>query len=256
MNEAARRCWITIDATVVFLVTDHGFINDLKNVTMMVLQPELQHDPHCDEIRQFDIYTDGSARETPSTWVIVITSTTYGHGTFHYGYCCGPTHYVLGVSNDSNNVAEALATLVAFLWTIQSGFVLPVIVHTDSRLVVDAVMAKTRPQSNSRLIHTAMAPFRMCQCMNTRTQLVHVYGHTGNPWNEFADRAAEHARSTPTILFQEHVLYHDDVGKMIQWTMASMFGASNMPAKQPLHVAPSRIVKWHAPQPTAPVVRH
>ena len=172
-----------------------------------------------DQAEQVFIYTDGSAEAESSTWAFVVVSCRMQGGKKQFAYhghvrgsvvlCQDSDHYI-GATKHTNISAELSGALHALLFSL-SVCKCPVIIYPDLIGVVHifykAQSYKDHPAASEALaLLSSIARHRNISC-------VHVKGHSGNPWNELADRCAAavstHGGSNSARLHSLRELFHD-----------------------------------------------
>lgn len=161
------------------------------------------------------LYTDGAckgnkdvkSKSCPAGWGVVVVEDTDGNGSAGSGAhsqgrakveLFGPvvldanSEAFLGAEVCSNNTGELSAICEALLWLRDyEASPRPAVIYYDSTYAANITTGAYRAQKNQRLAKTAQSLFREVQSSrNGNVKLVHVKGHSGAKWNEFADALA------------------------------------------------------------------
>ena len=171
-----------------------------------------------EEFQQLHVYSDGSLLsindEKAAGWVfVVIAESTSASSPFScVGWDAGPVfpcqeglsseerdelalqHSKLGFAHDSQ-VAEALALLEAVLWVLQQTKqgAANITFHVDFDLLVSFTCAKAKWKQPPHIAVAAKAMMRLLDESAKGHLAIHVKGHAGQPWNEYADVLAKSA---------------------------------------------------------------
>ena len=150
------------------------------------------------------IYTDGSgsqgrcSADTPAGWGFVVVDKQTGEREHSAN---GPVetdsraiHYI-GANVGSNNTAELSAIVEALLFQLASPTIpASITFYYDSKWAANAVRGTHRPKRHKEMVSTAR---RLHFILAERTE-IHwewIKGHTGNHYNEMADKLAGEAKN-------------------------------------------------------------
>ena len=92
----------------------------------------------------------------------------------------------IGATKSSSGVKELCAEAWAALLVLQFGWQCEVIIEFDSEYAAGIATAKFEAKTNGALASVAAVLCNTALSV-TSTQWKHVYGHSNDPWNEFAD---------------------------------------------------------------------
>ena len=146
----------------------------------------------------YHLYTDGSAGNDDAGWGVVALAELADASFVYIGFFGGPVRLnghacYLGAECFDNISAEFSAIAWALMWSHQTSETTPVHLHFDCMAAGDAAAG-----SANVVAHAALsACVRTLAFMLEQTRPVsysHVKGHSGQPWNELADRVANAGR--------------------------------------------------------------
>ena len=103
----------------------------------------------------------------------------------------------IGAASLSNFSAEMSAIVWAASWTI--GVECPCCIHYDSTGAANTATGEWQSKKHVQLAQVALATVALSGAGRSR-EFKHVKGHSGNPWNEMADRVADAVISDRTRL--------------------------------------------------------
>ena len=147
-------------------------------------------------------YTDGGCRkaatghgsETTAGWgAVVLTDDGEDAAVeLHGPVCCEEQDWRhLGASRGTNNTAELTAIAELLLWARDHDHKKGAIyVYYDSKYAANAAQNGPTPEAKNLELATTVHGLYRQVSRTRRVELVHVYGHTGNRWNEHADMLA------------------------------------------------------------------
>lgn len=131
-----------------------------------------------------EIYTDGSCLKNPGgpsgSGVVMI----YKQNVKVISY---------GIGESTNNIAELVAIQKALEAVKADKRHYPMIIYTDSKYAIGVLTGKMKASKNVELIHE----IRAILLKFPDVQFEWVKGHSGNKWNEVADRLALRASRSP-----------------------------------------------------------
>ena len=169
---------------------------------------------------QLDIYTDGAClgnhsvatRKCATGWGVVVVKSSGSDEVvlsemFGTVVLDSSSMYYMGAEVGSNNTAELTAIGEALLWLIEnwqgrhaSGRIDTVVIRYDSEYAAQSIMGVFNGKKNRKIIDTIRAYYARVRSIGSSigcsVSFVHVKGHSGDRWNDRADRLATSAAST------------------------------------------------------------
>ena len=150
------------------------------------------------------IYTDGSEKDGKSAWAVVCILelrtgfAILGHLSDKVAISSSSPSFV-GSSSHSSLDGEISALIWGYTLASNLPEGLPVVVHCDC---TSAIASVSRPSINERFHQVATILWVTSQlaAVHRGIEIMHVKGHSGHPWNEYADRAASQVLTSPTGL--------------------------------------------------------
>lgn len=147
-------------------------------------------------VESLTIYTDGAAKDGNGSWDMIVLARLCD-GNLAFVGCFGDHVHVqassslyLGADGDVRSFhAEITGCIFALLWVAQLGTSVPTAVYIDNLSALNVADSAWRASGNKTIVTFSHAAAALARSKSTVT-LAHVRGHSGNPWNELADRVA------------------------------------------------------------------
>ena len=100
-----------------------------------------------------------------------------------------------GAERSTNNTAELTAIAAALDHILNSGSKQPVLIRFDSLYAGNMATSRGRARTNKALVHHSRKLWlRAHEHLDGRLWASHVYGHSGNKWNDRADELARRGK--------------------------------------------------------------
>ena len=95
----------------------------------------------------------------------------------------------LGATKGTNATAELSAIAYACLYILQSD-IFHVVIYYDAKYAANMASAQWSPDTDVGFVDKVAEIVALAE-VKARIELVHVYSHVGDPWNEMADAGAD-----------------------------------------------------------------
>ena len=153
-----------------------------KGTEFVINECKKQNKP-CDIVRTpIFVYTDGSATTHQNTggWAYTVV-----HNDIDLVQGSG------GELNATNNQMELMAAVQGLMWvnTQTWNYDYPIVLVTDSEYVINQGLKNHKTNTNHNLVHALQFGFEHLKVLP-----VHVYGHTGDKYNELVNKLANEKR--------------------------------------------------------------
>ena len=190
---------------------------------------------------RYIVYVDGSSqghqqhRPTtwieecgiPDTWAMIILAENYATSTTpHRLSLVGWTaqqvrydensRYHLGASTPGSLTAEREGMTWAFLWRIGQNNMIPTLFRSDSQLTCDQASGRKGAATLETSFLCLRGAFQLLETALPRDhlQLEHIYGHCGEPFNDFTDLMAKQEAQSSFFLPRPEIDMKDWRGKL------------------------------------------
>lgn len=155
---------------------------------------------HTTMITKLAIYTDASVGDKTPGWAFVALAMD-AQGTYHHVGHFRTTLSKSGsmsklVETMSSTAVESVALYWALVWITTQDVQVPVEIITDSQYAMGIADTTNKPTTNKHLAYLLASTYYYAST-KVATVLIHVKGHSSQPWNEYADFWAKTVEKYP-----------------------------------------------------------
>ena len=184
VQELCQEEWVGLNTSFQYVPLEHPFAQIACQVTGQTSEiPNVFH-----------VYTDGSCKAGIAAWSFVVIAeirSTQGTSFAKIGYAGDLVDPQDRRATSIDAEADAITAAVEYLLSRKVPDDVQIHFHYDATVVGHAALGtQSIPQTAHAKVYRARVLMSILQRKNTQTKGFHIHGHSGQPWNEFADNIA------------------------------------------------------------------